>query len=325
MIKKFISIVASVLLFSIPLFAENTEIKESAWTISVTWNNKVNPGDAIFVRAKFEGVKGKKKIATISARADLMQESKRIEKAEFYQLSGKKKLSSGNEILTGLPISTWAEAGEYQINVVYKVDENSEMLFTLPVEILEKEFLKETIPLNDSLTNLRTDTSAKKIEQSKKLNDLLAVIDSNGVYTLSKFNPPVASKRRTSEFGERRIFKYPSGKESTSMHAGIDFGVPAGTEVRACGDGKVVMAEDRITTGYSVIIEHLPGLYSLYYHMNELKVSEGQNVKSGDLIGLSGARGFATGPHLHWEIRLDTVAVSPDFFTGDFAFQNPSE
>ena len=84
------------------------------------------------------------------------------------------------------------------------------------------------------------------------------------------------------------------------------------------------MAEDRISTGWSVCIEHLPGLYSIFYHMSELKGEKGQTVNTGDLIGLSGATGLATGPHLHWEVRLNWEAVSPDFFTTDFAFEKES-
>ena len=78
------------------------------------------------------------------------------------------------------------------------------------------------------------------------------------------------------------------------------------------------MAENRISTGWSVCIEHLPGLYSLYYHMSKLNVEVGQIVEKGKLLGLSGSTGLATGPHLHWEVRLNIEAVNPDFFTEDF-------
>ena len=82
------------------------------------------------------------------------------------------------------------------------------------------------------------------------------------------------------------------------------------------------MAENRISTGWSVCVEHLPGLYSLYYHMSELKVEVGQMVDKGDLLGLSGATGLATGPHLHWEVRLNMEAISPDFMLEDFSFSS---
>ena len=77
------------------------------------------------------------------------------------------------------------------------------------------------------------------------------------------------------------------------------------------------MAENRISTGWSIVIEHLPGVYSLYYHMDSLTVEKGDMVKQGTLIGYSGATGLATGPHLHWEVRVNGNAVNPDFFVSD--------
>lgn len=71
-------------------------------------------------------------------------------------------------------------------------------------------------------------------------------------------------------------------------------------------------------TGWSVVIEHLPGLYSLYYHLKSLNVKENDYVKAGEKIGLSGSTGLATGPHLHWEVRLNMAALKPEFFMQDF-------
>ena len=121
----------------------------------------------------------------------------------------------------------------------------------------------------------------------------------------------------TSFFGDRRVYAYTGGGSSTSLHYGIDYGIPTGSEVTACGQGRVVMAENRISTGWSIVIEHLPGVYSLYYHMDSLTVEKGDMVKQGTLIGYSGATGLATGPHLHWEVRVNGNAVNPDFFVSD--------
>ena len=150
---------------------------------------------------------------------------------------------------------------------------------------------------------------------------IAGTFDTKGVYQTTAFVPPTQATRRTSYYAERRIYKYTNGKEVTSLHYGTDYGIPTGSKVTSCAAGKVVVAENRVTTGWSVCIEHLPGLYSLYYHQKELKVKEGDIVKCGDLIGLSGKTGLATGPHLHWEMRLNMEAVSPDFFTGDFTFE----
>jgi murein DD-endopeptidase MepM/ murein hydrolase activator NlpD len=74
----------------------------------------------------------------------------------------------------------------------------------------------------------------------------------------------------------------------------------------------VVLARNRIVTGNSVIIEHLPGVYSLYYHLDSIDAAEGAIVAAGERLGLSGATGLATGPHLHWEIRVSGENTDPD-------------
>jgi murein DD-endopeptidase MepM/ murein hydrolase activator NlpD len=76
----------------------------------------------------------------------------------------------------------------------------------------------------------------------------------------------------------------------------------------------VVLARPRIVTGNSVIIEHFPGVYSLYYHLDTIAVAEGGLVEKGGLLGESGATGLATGPHLHWEIRAAGENADPDAF-----------
>ena len=225
--------------------------------------------------------------------------------------------------LTGIPLSSWWNSdNSYSLRVSYRLSTGKSYDFTLPFSLSYKKFVEETIPLDTKNTEIRTDTSPKRMGQIEKLNSILATVNKDQIYQTKSFTPPTPATRRTSFFADRRIYAYSNGKSSTSLHYGIDYGVPTGSNVTACAAGRVVLAEDRVTTGYSVVIEHLPGLYSLYYHMSELHVKEGDVVKEGQLIGLSGATGLATGPHLHWEMRLNMAAVSPDFFTSDFTFSN---
>lgn len=296
------------------LEAESKVITSDQSEITVMYNKTACPGDAIFIKLKINSKKNKSKDKYLYA--EFVSEEKVLEKSDFYASPSKKK----NEYFTGVPLSSFITNGEYVINIVCRGFEDSDIAFTIPVTIESKDFDSYTIPISEDLQTLREDTSTKKVDQSKKLNDTIALITSDDVYHEGAFSFPVKATRRTSPYAQRRYFEYPSGKKSKSLHCGIDFGVPNGTEVYACGSGKVVMATNRITTGYSVIIEHLPGLYSIYYHLSELKVKQGQMVKSGDLIALSGDTGFATGPHLHWEVRLNSVIVNPDFLTTDFTF-----
>ncbi|RKN37386.1 M23 family metallopeptidase [Streptomyces hoynatensis] len=90
---------------------------------------------------------------------------------------------------------------------------------------------------------------------------------------------------------------------SSGHHTGVDFVVGTGTPVSAVGDGEVVSAGTVNAYGNEVIIKHADGHYSQYAHLSSISVSAGQTVSAGDRIGLSGATGNATGPHLHFEIR----------------------
>jgi murein DD-endopeptidase MepM/ murein hydrolase activator NlpD len=183
----------------------------------------------------------------------------------------------------------------------------------LSLNIAEREFVSEVIELNAALTGLRTEPDPQKTAESDRLWAILNRTGSDA-YWFGKFILPVNTTRRTSAFGDRRVYKYSSGATDTSIHAGIDFGVPTGTAIIACGPGKVVLARNRIVTGNSVVIEHLPGVYSLYYHLDTITAVEGALVSTGQLIGRSGATGLATGPHLHWEIRVSGENTDPDAF-----------
>lgn len=211
-----------------------------------------------------------------------------------------------------IPLSTYLEEGSFTLTVSYHLENGQTMAFSLPVSVQGKDFYEEVIPLNSKNTAIKTDNSLQRAAQIDTLNDILDTTDPDAVFYDGTFELPVPSTRRTAFFGDRRTYIYSNGKKETSLHYGIDFGVPEGTEVQACGSGKVVLAEWRNSTGWSIVIEHMPGLFSLYYHLSKMQVSAGEMVKKGEKIALSGSTGLATGPHLHWEIRLYMNAINPD-------------
>jgi murein DD-endopeptidase MepM/ murein hydrolase activator NlpD len=108
-------------------------------------------------------------------------------------------------------------------------------------------------------------------------------------------------------FGSQRIF---NGKTS-SPHLGLDFRVPSGTPVEAMNDGTVLLARPLYFEGNFVVLNHGQGLLTLYLHLSEFKVKEGDQVKRGQVIGLSGGTGRATGPHLHVAVRWQGTYLDP--------------
>jgi murein DD-endopeptidase MepM/ murein hydrolase activator NlpD len=108
-------------------------------------------------------------------------------------------------------------------------------------------------------------------------------------------------------FGVERVFN----GSVQSTHQGLDFRVPSGTQVAAVNRGRVILARPMFFEGNWVAIDHGQGLLTLYLHLSEFSVKEGDEVSKGQPIGLSGGTGRATGPHLHLAVRWQGVYVNP--------------
>ncbi len=113
--------------------------------------------------------------------------------------------------------------------------------------------------------------------------------------------------RISSPYGVLSIYQ---GRVS-GFHGGADIAADAGTPVRAAGRGIVRLAEALPLSGNAVMIDHGLGVVTSYFHMQEVRVSAGQRVDKGDIVGLVGSTGLATGPHLHWGLRVNGVNVDP--------------
>ena len=322
--KNLKKIIFALLFISISnLFAKTLTFTEEKYSGSITFNDNVQLGDAIFVRLniKFLKTQKKKNLKETQAVLKLFSNDRQIECSRFFSITPQKEKNNKNELLAAIPISTWLKLHEnFSLKIIFEPNISEQKEITIPFHIKEKTFISETIDLNQANTDIKTDMSPERLEQIEKLNTIFETIISEDVYDLKKFIKPVIQDRKTSFFADRRLYRYTNNETSTSMHNGIDYGVPEGTEVSSCAAGKVVMAENRISTGLSIVIEHLPGLYSVYYHLSSLNVKEGQIVKQGELIGLSGKTGLATGPHLHWEVRPNALPVSPEFFLSDYTY-----
>jgi murein DD-endopeptidase MepM/ murein hydrolase activator NlpD len=112
----------------------------------------------------------------------------------------------------------------------------------------------------------------------------------------------------TSLFGNRRPY---NGGAYDSFHSGLDFCGRVGTELFAVAPGKVAYTNMLIVRGGVVVIDNGWGVYTAYDHLSEILVKPGEIVQPGQLIGLGGATGRTTGPHLHWEVWVGSVQVNP--------------
>ena len=212
--------------------------------------------------------------------------------------------------LLGIP--SYFKPGVYDIKVIGRGGSRN-IKYRTKFNVVSVDYTHEKIKLSTALTELRSRKDPLVKKQTKDLVNILYNFNRGSVFSLGKFDRPV-NGRVSAHFGDRRLYIYSDGETVHNIHNGIDFAVPVGTKVHACADGRVVFADRRIITGKSIILEHLPEVYSIYYHLSEINVKKGQMVKRDEVIGKTGATGLATGPHLHWEVRVSGVAVNPEVF-----------
>ncbi len=146
----------------------------------------------------------------------------------------------------------------------------------------------------------------QQAEESKKIKqDYLNRVTADREWDGNFAAPAVAAI--SDVYGSQRIFNGKAQRE----HQGLDFRVPAGTPVAAMNSGTVLLARFLYFEGNCVVIDHGQGLLTLYFHLSELKVKEGDQVKRGQVVGLSGGTGRATGPHLHVAVRWQGTYLDP--------------
>ena len=108
-------------------------------------------------------------------------------------------------------------------------------------------------------------------------------------------------------FGTRRLFN----NELQSHHTGVDFRAQTGDPIHAAGAGVVRLTKDLFYSGNAVVIDHGAGVFTSYSHLSRIDVKVGQRIEKGRAVGLAGATGRATGPHLHWGVKVNSVNVNP--------------
>lgn len=162
-------------------------------------------------------------------------------------------------------------------------------------------------------TSKKLDKMLRQLDvQWKSYNEILNLAQEKEIFLASiPAISPVADKNLT-RFASGYGYRIHPIYRTRKMHTGIDLTAPTGTDVYASGDGKV------ITTGYTpggygkrIIIDHGFGYKTLYAHLNDIRVKEGQKVKRGELIGTVGSTGRSTAPHLHYEVRKNNQTENP--------------
>lgn len=157
-----------------------------------------------------------------------------------------------------------------------------------------------------------TEAQLKKIRSSSARKKQGFASRSDALGFTNGFTLPLSEFRKTTNFGAQRILN----GESKKPHYGVDLAAPVGTPITAPADGIVSLADDDLYfEGAMVLLDHGQGLISMYLHVNEILVQNGQAVKRGDVIATVGSKGRSTGPHLCWRLKWRNRNLDPELIT----------
>ncbi len=188
--------------------------------------------------------------------------------------------------------------------VVELVDHDSiQVLARRLITVRRVAFPRRTLTFDPETLALLT--PEKVAEEQAKVASGLRVLEPAQLWSAS-FRMPVTGTI-TSPYGVISIYQ----GASHGWHHGIDIAAPEGEIVRAANSGIVRLAEPLPLSGNTVIVDHGMGILTFYMHMSALDVTAGERVHTGDIVGRVGSTGLATGPHLHWGVRVNGVYVDP--------------
>jgi biotin carboxyl carrier protein len=204
------------------------------------------------------------------------------------------------------PVDIQATAGVYEIAVWDKDGKRHDG--SLRVE--KASFPDVSMTLPESLERFLHPSPAEQQRSAKEHAEVMKLF----VRPLApaQFKLPLASPasplpKSEDDFGSLRRFD----ASTTSLHSGRDFPIPAGRNLRAVADGKVLLVQDEFYSGNAVYVDHGGGLVSMLFHMQKTSVKKGDTVKRGQVLGIVGATGRATGPHLHLGLRWLNKRIDP--------------
>jgi len=172
-------------------------------------------------------------------------------------------------------------------------------------DVQPKAFPTRHVTVEESYVNPPAAVLARIERESKAVQAILSRVTPSRNWT-GPFVAPVPGPA-ISSFGRRSVFN----GQPRSPHSGTDFRAAAGTPVKAPNRGQVALAEEQYFSGNVVLIDHGLGMYSFLAHLSKITVKAGQVVDRGEVVGLSGATGRVSGPHLHWTVRLNGARVDP--------------
>ena len=205
-----------------------------------------------------------------------------------------------NRLIALVPVDINTTPDKYDISIKHGDTRKS-----AEIEVIDHKFVTIKLTLPKGKVTLSPENQKRANREAVLQNGIWSVITS--MEWDGKFTHPTDTETST-VFGVKRIMN----EVKTSVHRGMDFRGKTGTPVKAINSGTVVLTKDLFYGGNTLIVDHGMGLYSVYMHLSKFETEKGKPVSKGDVIGLIGSSGRATGPHLHISVKLNGISVNPE-------------
>lgn len=203
--------------------------------------------------------------------------------------------------LVGIPLDTEPSLQQLKVNL-------GGVQQTISFEVQPKHYRTQHLRIKDNNKVEPDDDSSERIVQEMVLQKRLTK-QYTGEVLSTEFIRPVAG-RDSGRFGLRRILN----GQQRQPHSGMDIATATGTPVKVVAPGRVIYTGNLFFSGNVVYVDHGGGLISMYAHLNQIDVKNGEVLEQGDYLGTVGSSGRATGPHLHWSVYLNGTAINPALF-----------
>ena len=208
--------------------------------------------------------------------------------------------------LTVIGIDLDVAEGDYPVEISLHYEDGRIAIRTDHLHVQGKQYPTTELTVAPGYVQLSPENQERAAQESREINAVYSTLTPE-VYWVQPFQVPIPGTTGGRNFGHRRIFN----GEPRAPHSGADLTAATGTDILAVNSGRVVLAKNLFFSGNAVFIDHGLGVYSTYLHLSEMLVEPGSMVEQGQVIGLAGATGRVTGPHLHWGVRVLSARVDP--------------
>lgn len=212
----------------------------------------------------------------------------------------------GERWLTVIGVDLDVEPGEHPAPITLHYADRRTQTRRETVVVQGKSFPTTRLTVAPKYVELSPEDQARADREAKETAALYATLTPHKYWT-GNFAAPIPGAAGGRNFGSRRVFN----DQPRAPHSGADLKAAVGDKILASNAGKVVLAHEFFFNGNAVFIDHGLGVYTMYLHLSEILVKPGDMVERGEVVGLAGATGRVTGPHLHWGVRIGDARVDP--------------